>query len=62
MAGMALPLAIDRVIGAGQVYLGATLAGVTLGAVVLTSLHGRAEGWKLSVGALSAFVLYSVIR
>lgn len=62
LAGLGLPLAIDRVIGAGQVYLGGTLAGVVLGAIVLTSLHGRAVGWKISVGVLSAFVLYSVIR
>jgi mannose PTS system EIID component len=62
LAGLALPLAIDRVIGAGKVYLGGTLAGVLLGAIVLTSLHGRAEGWKISVGVLSAFVLYSVIQ
>jgi mannose PTS system EIID component len=62
LAGLALPLAIDRVIGAGKVYLGGTLVGVLLGAIVLTSLHGRADGWKISVGVLSVFVLYSVIR
>lgn len=62
LAGMALPLAVDRIIGAGQVLWGGTLVGVLLGAILLASLHGRAEGWKISIGVLTAFVLYSVIR
>ena len=62
LAGLALPLALHRVIGPGRVLLGGTLAAVLVGAVLLASLHGRVEGWKLSIGVLSAFVLYSVIR
>jgi PTS system mannose-specific IID component len=62
LAGCALPVALHRVIGPGQVLLGVTLAGVLAGAVVLASLHGRAEGWKLSIGVLTAFALYSVIQ
>jgi PTS system mannose-specific IID component len=62
LAGLALPIAIHRIIGSGHVLLGGTLAGVLAGAIVLTSLHGRAEGWKVSVGILTAFALYSVIR
>lgn len=62
LAGLALPLTMHRVIGAGEVLMGATLIGALIGAFLLTSLHGRAEGWKVSVGVLTAFVLYSVIR
>ena len=62
LAGVALPLAIQRVIGPGHVLLGGTLAGVAAGAILLASLHGRAEGWKISIGILTAFALYSVVR
>lgn len=62
LAGLALPLAVQRIIGSGDALLAGTLAGVLAGAIVLTRLHGRAEGWKISVGVLTVFVLYSVIR
>lgn len=62
LAGLALPLAIDRIIGSSQFLLGGTLVGALAGAIVLTLLHGRAEGWKISVGVITAFVLYSVLR
>ena len=62
LAGMALPLAIDRIIEAGQVLLAGTLIGVLSGAVLLASLHGRAEGWKISIVVLTLFALYSAIR
>ena len=62
LAGLALPLAVQRIIGSTDVLLAETLAGILAGAIVLTRLHGRAEGWKISVGVLTLFVLYSVIR
>ena len=62
LAGFAFPVALQRVIGPGQILLGGTLIGVLAGAILLASLHGRAEGWKLSIGVLTAFVLYSVIH
>ena len=62
LAGFAFPVALQRVIGPGQILLGGTLSGVLAGAILLASLHGRAEGWKLSIGVLTAFVLYSVIQ
>lgn len=62
LAGVALPLALHRVIGPGQILLGGALVGVLAGAIFLASLHGRAEGWKLSVVVLTAFILYSVTR
>ena len=62
LAGLALPIAIHRIVGSSEVTLGVTLVGALIGAIVLTRLHGRLEGWKISVGVLTAFVLYSVIR
>ena len=62
MGGIALPLALDRVIGPGRALFGLVLGGVALGGFVLARLHGRAEGWKIAVGLLVLFVLYSVAR
>jgi len=62
VGGVALPLALDRVIGPGRALFGVVLAAVALGGLVLGRLHGRVEGWKVAVGLLALFVLYSVVR
>ena len=62
IGGVALPLALDRVIGPGRALFGIVLGGVALGGFVLARLHGRAEGWKIAIGLLVLFVLYSVAR
>lgn len=62
LGGIALPLALDQVIGPGRALFGIVLGAVALGGVVLARLHGRAEGWKVAVGLLVLFVLYSVAR
>jgi PTS system mannose-specific IID component len=62
LGGIALPLALDQVIGPGRALFGVVLGAVALGGVVLARLHGRAEGWKVAVGLLVLFVLYSVAR
>lgn len=62
LAGLALPLALQRVIGPGRVLLGGVLVAVIVGGILLSRLHGRAEGWKLAVVALSGFVLYATLR
>ena len=62
MAGVALPLALHRIVGSGRVLTGGVLVAVALGAVVLARLHGRVEGWRVALGVLAAFVLYSVVR
>jgi cyanate permease len=38
------------------------LVAVALGAVLIVRLQGRIEGWRLALGVLSLFVLFSVIR
>jgi PTS system mannose-specific IID component len=62
VGGAALPLALARVIGPGRTLLGAVVVAVIAGAILLTRLHGRFEGWRLALFALAAFVLYSIAR
>lgn len=62
LAGIALPVAAQGIIGPGRVLLGSVLASVAAGALVVTWLHGRYEGWRLAIFALAAFVLFSVVR
>jgi PTS system mannose-specific IID component len=60
--GIALPLALSRIIGPGRTLLAGSLVGVTLGAFVIVRLKGRLEGWRLALGILAAFALFSVAR
>jgi PTS system mannose-specific IID component len=62
VAGIALPVAAQGIIGPGRVLLGSSLAAVAAGAVLITWLHGKYEGWRLATFALAAFLLYSVVR
>jgi mannose PTS system EIID component len=62
IGGAALPLALARVIGPGRGLLGVVVVVVVVGAILLTRLHGRMEGWRLALIALAAFVLYSIAR
>jgi len=62
VAGIAIPLALHRVVGSGRGLLAAELLAVIAGAIVLARLHGRVEGWRLALGILAAFVLFSVLR
>jgi mannose PTS system EIID component len=61
-AGVGVPLALMRVIGPGRGLLGLVLVGAALGALLIVRLHGRMEGWRLALGVLAAFVLFSVAR
>jgi len=60
--GVAIPLAMARVIGPGRSLIGIVLLAVALGAILIVRLQGRIEGWRLALGVLSLFVLFSVIR
>ena len=62
VAGIAIPLALLGVIGPGRVLLGGVLAGIVLGGALLARMQGRAEGWRVALGVLVAFVLFSVLR
>jgi PTS system mannose-specific IID component len=60
--GVAIPLALGRIIGPGRNLIGILLVAVAIGALVIVRLHGRFEGWRLSLVLLTAFALFSVIR
>ena len=60
--GIAIPLALGRIIGPGRNLIGILLVAVAVGALVIVRLHGRIEGWRLSLVLLTAFALFSVIR
>jgi cyanate permease len=40
--------------------IGAVLVGAAVAAFFLVRLKGRAEGWRVALGVLSAFALFSV--
>jgi PTS system mannose-specific IID component len=61
LAGVALPLAVDRIIEPGRALLGGVLLATVAGAALLARLHGRIEGWRIAVGVLAAFALYAVV-
>jgi PTS system mannose-specific IID component len=63
MAGLALPVALGRVIGPGVgpgPVIGVVVAAV-VGSIVLARIHGRAEGWRIALVVLAAFVLYATV-
>jgi hypothetical protein len=62
LAGVALPLAVRGVIGPARHDMELVFGAVAVGAVALTRLHGRVEGWRLAIGLLAAFILFSVLR
>lgn len=65
LGGLALPLAVHRAIGGEPPLTPVPLAvavATPVFALVLVRLHGRAEGWRVVLLVLAAFVLYSVVR
>jgi mannose PTS system EIID component len=61
VAGLALPLALQRVVGPGRVLAGGIIIAALMGILLLARLHERAEGWRIALGVLAIFVLYSVL-
>jgi mannose PTS system EIID component len=60
--GIAIPLALGRIIGPGRHFMGGVLVAVALGSLLIVRLQNRIEGWRLSLIVLALFVLISVIR
>jgi len=61
-AGICIPLAARAVIGGGR-FLSAAIILLAIGGGVLLARFGeRVQGWRLSLGILTLFVLFSVIR
>ncbi len=64
LAGVALPLALARVIGPGRrepLIVGGVLGVMIIGTIVLTRRRGVVEGWQLALAILAAYVLYAVL-
>jgi hypothetical protein len=61
MAGIALPLALQRVAGPGRTLVGGIIGAALIGILLLARLRERAEGWRIALGVLAIFVLYSVL-
>ena len=62
LAGLILPLALQRIIGPGRVLAGGVAVVAVVGAVILARFGARATGWRAALGVLAIFVLYSVAR
>jgi mannose PTS system EIID component len=62
VAGLAIPLSAAHVITGGSSLVAAALLAATVTAVLLVRLHGRVEGWKLSLVLIAVFALISVAR
>jgi PTS system mannose-specific IID component len=63
LAGIALPVALGRVIGPGVgrgPIVGVVVATVA-GSAFLARMHGRIEGWRIALGLLAAFVLFATV-
>jgi PTS system mannose-specific IID component len=61
VAGVALPLALQRVAGPGRALVGGIIGAALIGILLLARLRERAEGWRIALGVLAVFVLYSVL-
>ncbi len=61
VAGVALPVALLRVVGQGRVLAGGIIGAAFIGILLLARLRERAEGWRIALGVLAVFVLYSVL-
>jgi hypothetical protein len=61
LAGVALPAALQRVAGPGKGLNGGIIIAAVIGIVLLAGLRERAEGWRIALGVLAVFVLYSLL-
>jgi PTS system mannose-specific IID component len=61
VAGLALPLALQRVVGPGRVLAGGIIVAALIGILLLARMREHAEGWRIALGVLAVFVLYSVL-
>ena len=62
IGGLALPLALFRLLGPGRTLLWTVFAAVAVGAALIVRLHGRLEGWRLALVVLTSVALYSLVR
>jgi len=61
-AGVALPLVMQRIAALHGTAFDAELAAAAVLAAALARWQGRVDGWRVGIGLLALFVLYSVMR
>ena len=61
VAGIALPLALQRIAGPGRALAGGIFAAALVGILLVARFRERAEGWRIALAVLAVFVLYSVL-
>ncbi len=61
VAGLTLPLALERVAGPGRVMAGGIIVVAFIGILLLARLREHAAGWRVALGVLALFVLFSVL-
>ncbi len=61
VAGLTLPLALQRVAGPGRVMAGGIIVVAFIGILLLARLREHAAGWRVALGVLALFVLFSVL-
>lgn len=62
LAGVALPLAVSRIVGARPAELGAVLAVGVLWTIGTGLLAKRADGWRAALIGVAAFAAYSILQ
>jgi PTS system mannose-specific IID component len=62
LGGFALPLAAARIVLPHGTLLWVVLVAMLGGGALLGGMHGRLEGWKVSMLVLALFVLFAVTR
>lgn len=61
VAGVTLPLALGRVAGPGRAMAGGIIIAAFIGILVLARLREHAVGWRVALGVMALFVLFSVM-
>lgn len=61
-AGVGIPLALARLVGAQRTQLSEILLAALVGAVVVVKAQAKLEGWRFALLVVTAVVLFSVIR
>ncbi|HEX2717322.1 MAG TPA: PTS system mannose/fructose/sorbose family transporter subunit IID [Gemmatimonadaceae bacterium] len=62
VAGIALPLALQRAIGPGRALLGGVVIIVAVMGALAARLPQRLQGWRLALGVLAIWIAYSIAQ
>jgi hypothetical protein len=62
LAGVAIPLAVGRVVGAERMALAAALAVAIVWTVGTALIVKRADGWRTALIGIAAYVILSIVQ